>query len=629
MKLRKTLIEALWGNSIALSWMWGLGLFFSVQVTLQFGWSGLISFAVPNALGLVIFGWAVQGIARRSEGPEGLDRFYARWARPFRLVFFLYQILAITLTIFAVVRYLFVPLCEQMVGESELFYLLFLSLTLLIVLAAACLFGEEFNIRNIKYGHGIMMLVLLAGVAALISGAHPSVDWSRAHRGLEPGADLEYWGYAIPLCIGLLLGPWLDLQQWQRAIQIRREGGSVARSYLAGGVFFFFLLLFHGWLALWALGQAPSLDALGVYPGLESLRYGHSVVVEYFQSPLWQGPAWAAVGYYVFLSICILTTLDSGYVALKWFMEDYIKDKNGILFSLLPKRLLTSPIPGFVFAAAFSIFAILARLELEYYMVFYATFFVGYAALAITRCYLPAPPESKIPQIRMFAMGSLAVVIFAYGYFLRQPVLMIAGSVLPLAYVLWLILSGRSVQWLESRRHAEAGEDEAGSKSAGPAAPQASQQAAPLVLEGAPQNASVSWYIENKWFVHSFVATYADTNSVGNVYFGMYAMWVGKTRELFFNHVMPKFDLKTTPFYILTRSFEHKFIRETREFETVTVKVRVADYNRKMVTLEHEIFDGSSRMLGKGSQKLIFVSSKDYGLLDIPEEVHMAFLSFA
>jgi acyl-CoA thioesterase FadM len=136
-------------------------------------------------------------------------------------------------------------------------------------------------------------------------------------------------------------------------------------------------------------------------------------------------------------------------------------------------------------------------------------------------------------------------------------------------------------------------------------------------------------HFEGKWFVHSFVATYADTNSVGNVYFGIYAMWVGKTRELFFNRCLPKFNLKTTPYYILTRSFEHKFMRETREFERVSVKIKVGEYNRKFVTLEHQIFDSAGNQLGKGKQQLIFVSSADYKLLDIPDEVYEAFVAHA
>jgi acyl-CoA thioesterase FadM len=147
-------------------------------------------------------------------------------------------------------------------------------------------------------------------------------------------------------------------------------------------------------------------------------------------------------------------------------------------------------------------------------------------------------------------------------------------------------------------------------------------------LVGAVQH-PLGGHFEGKWFVHSFVATYADTNSVGNVYFGMYAMWVGKTRELFFNRVMPKFNLKDTPFYILTRSFEHKFVRETREFETVSVRIRIGGYNRKFVTLDHEIYDSGNNLLGKGQQSLLFVSSGDYKMIDVPPEVHTAFLPYA
>jgi acyl-CoA thioesterase FadM len=133
---------------------------------------------------------------------------------------------------------------------------------------------------------------------------------------------------------------------------------------------------------------------------------------------------------------------------------------------------------------------------------------------------------------------------------------------------------------------------------------------------------------EGKWFVYSMVATYQDTNSVGNVYFGMYPLYVGKTRELFFNAAMPDFDLKTTKFYILTRSFEHKFVRETREFDTITVKIKVAEANRKFCTLEHQIFGSEGQLLGKGKQSLLFVSAKDYGLLDIPSEVYTAFMKY-
>jgi acyl-CoA thioesterase FadM len=89
---------------------------------------------------------------------------------------------------------------------------------------------------------------------------------------------------------------------------------------------------------------------------------------------------------------------------------------------------------------------------------------------------------------------------------------------------------------------------------------------------------------------------------------------------------MPKFNLKDTPFYILTRSFEHKFVRETREFETVKVKIKIGSFNRKFVTLEHEIYDSHEQLLGKGKQSLLFVSSGDYRMIDIPQDVYAAFV---
>ena len=37
----------LWGNTVALSWVWGLGLFFSVQFTVEFGLTGLLTVPIP------------------------------------------------------------------------------------------------------------------------------------------------------------------------------------------------------------------------------------------------------------------------------------------------------------------------------------------------------------------------------------------------------------------------------------------------------------------------------------------------------------------------------------------------------------------------------------------------------
>ncbi len=602
----------LWGNSVALSWTWGLGLFFSVQFTTQFGLFGLLTFAIPNAIGLLAFGLITHAIARREPGSESLAKFFSNWSRPFRLVFFLYQLLAITLTIFAFMRYGW-----QTLGFEP--WLLYLPLTLLIVLAAAILFGEEFDIKRIKFSHGAMGLLLAASMAwiavsALKTGTGPF------QVPKLPTNDFQYWGYVVPIIIGFLVGPWLDLQQWQRAIQMHRERVSIAASYWIGSMEFFGILIFHGTLTLWALNQGAGQ---WFREGLGSHRYGHEVILKLFYENAAAAP-WTFVAYCVFLCVCVLSTLDSGYIALRWFFQENIARSKNPLLAFVPKRLLTSPIPAFAVAGFLALCATVLQLELEYFMIFYATFFVGYSALGIARCYLRSPANA-IPQVKMFCIGSLAVIICAYGYFLRYPLFLILGSLLPLASIAWLLMKPSAGEdFVSDSDELSAPAPDSPASPGGFIGPMPAAEEIPVAHRGH----SVGGHFEDKWFVHSFIATYADTNSVGNVYFGMYAMWVGKTRELFFNQVMPKFNLKNTPFYILTRSFEHKFVRETREFETVSVRIRIASYNRKFVILEHEIYDSSKKLLGHGKQSLLFVSSADYKLLDLPAEVATAFIGY-
>ncbi|MEO8205088.1 MAG: thioesterase family protein [Chthoniobacterales bacterium] len=588
-----------------------------MQFTVQYGLAGFASFAIPNALGLVLFGFVTHHIGRRNPGSESLAIFFTSWSRPFRLVFFLYQILAITLTLFAFIRYAWQPL--HMGPE-----LLYLPLTLLVALAAAILFGEEFNIKRIKFSHGVFLLILGACIATMILQVNVYATTPNTHV-FSALNEWNFFGYVVPICIGFLIGPWLDLQQWQRAIQMHRERVSIAASFLIGAILFFLLLLFHSSMTLWALNRGA---AEYIRQGIAERTYGQEVLVRYLYNHIADHP-YVFGAYAVFLCVCILTTLDSGYIAIRWFLQSNVRTSNHPIFSLIPERLVTSPIPTYLLCGVIALTAVFVHLELEYFMIFYATFFVGYALLGITRAFMNSPANA-IPQIKMFCIGSLAVVIFAFGYFLYYPAFQIIGSLLPLGYVIWILIKpGSAEEFVSDTEQLEATSPRAITGA------ETRPTDTPLPSAPAPAGGITAWmhppegHFEDKWFVYTFVATYADTNSVGNVYFGMYAMWVGKTRELFFNKVMPKFNLKDTPFYILTRSFEHKFVRETREFETVTVKIRIANYNRKFVTLEHEIYDSQIQLLGKGKQSLLFVSSGDYRMLDIPPEVYSAFVIHA
>jgi acyl-CoA thioesterase FadM len=613
----------LWGNSVALAWMWGLGLFFSVQMTFMFGLQGLLIFAVPNALGLMLFGFLTQIVARQhAGGKESLAIFFDKFSKPFRLILYLYQVVALTLTVFALTKYLFVPL--NLVSGPGL-TALYLCMVVFVVLAAGCLFGEEFGIQRIKIGHAGFGVLLLVCVVIILSSLSPLIPETLNTGVIQPDAwtGPDLLGYSIPLLVGLLVGPWLDLQHWQRAIQIHRENTSVRTSYVFGGLFFFLMLMFHGCLAAWVMHRG-GVDAYG-NNGLDGFRYAHELVVQYIDGLDEKSKGLLPAAYYSFLGICVLTTLDSGYVALKWFLGANLGKSQNLLIGMLPKRLLESPIPTFLLVAVITLGGLLARLELEYFMVFYASFFVGYAALAIARCFVPNS-QQPLPQIRMFSLASISLVIFSFGYCTGANFLLILGSMLPLIYVIWLVVNTDLLRVVTEK----AGEVmEAASEI--PAIKAIAKTAAviphsPVEAPQAQSAHALSGHFEGKWFVYSLIATYQDTNSVGNVYFGSYGLFVGKTRELFFNAVMPDFDLKTTKFFILTRSFEHKFVRESKEFDTITVKIRVADFNRKFCTLEHQIFGTENELLGKGKQSLLFVSSKDYSLLDIPPEMYTAFM---
>jgi acyl-CoA thioesterase FadM len=621
---RRSINALFWGNSVALAWMWGLGLFFSVQMTFMFGLKGLLVFAVPNALGLMLFGILTQIVAnRQSGGQESLAQFFEKFSKPFRLIFYLYQLLAITLTVFALTKYLFGSL--DLVGGQMRW--LYLGMVVFVVLAAGCLFGEEFGIQRIKWGHAFMGVLLAVCIGTVIVSAGPidagQFSWESLAPDLWKGPNL--FGYAIPLLVGLLVGPWLDLQHWQRAIQIHRENTSIRSSYIIGGLIFFLLLVFHGLLASWVLSHAPG-DTFGG-KGLDGFRYAHELIVQYIDRLNESSKGMLPIAYFTFLAICALTTLDSGYVALKWFLGANLAKSQNVLIGMLPKRILESPIPSFMVIAVVTLLGLWVGIELEYFMVFYASFFVGYAALAIARCFVPNS-QHPLPQIRMFSLASISLVIFSFGYCKNVDTLLLLGSLLPLVYVIWLVINADLLRVVHERAEQVL---EAASEIPGFKAISKTSQAvrASDVVAPTPADAhSLGGHFEGKWFVYSFIATYQDTNSVGNVYFGMYALFVGKARELFFNKAMPDFDLKTTDFYILTRSFEHKFVRESREFDVITVKIRVSDFSRKFCTLEHQVFGSDNELLGKGKQNLLFVASKDYSLLDIPGEVYTAFMPY-
>ncbi len=633
----KTLV---WANSIALAWTWGIGLFFSVQMAIQFGLRGLLIYSTINALGLGFFGIICAYLSRKQSASEFEARFISS-AKNFKFPFLFYQILAIGLTLFTVLKYVTLPLGVL----SFLVGITFIGATIFI--------GEEFSIGKLKYIHLVYSLIIASSLWALFNSELFATDfaWSiplpePLMTGLvhlqPPLFDYAFW---VPILVGFAFGPWLDLQHWQRVIQIKKEKLSVSSSYALGACIFWGIIVLDGILALAAYNYFPEVLELNKFN--QTLQSQSSLLLQakdIITQVLNLHPQLnILLSFYVtFIVLGAISTFDSGYVALKWYLQKLLTESKSIVFSFIPKNTISSPIPFFILCMIlatttmhFSELGKLAmrldpklekffRFELEYYMAFFAVFFVMYAVTFI-RSVSDKQHQKSFSGLRLFATGLCSTSVFGIGYFSENTVIMALASLIPLIYGAYTVSKDLEIVSQLSKEAEE------------PTEQKQSQTALAMTTllphydlpEGAEAVSISGCYMQDSWFVHNFIPTYQDTNSVGNVYFAMYAMWVGKTRELFFLHTMPDFNPKTSEFLILTRSFEHKFVRETQEFVPVTVHIRLADYNRKFVTLEHKILNAAGELIGKGKQSLMFVDSRDYSLIDIPADVYQAYLPYA
>jgi acyl-CoA thioesterase FadM len=573
----------LWAPTIAMSWLWGLGFFYAIHVTLAHGWLGFLSFAGVNCLGLFLFGFAL--------GAPGVDP-EARLksaAGPFNALFLMSQTLAVAITIFGLVAYVFAPLGLP-AGAS-------VAAAAIIVLVA-CAVGQGVKLTSLAVLHvGVLVAGLVCGVGALALLSAPG-------QGGAPllALDERFVGMMVPSLVGFLLGPWTDLQQWRRAAEIRRAGLSPRIAYAGGAALFFGLLCLNAAIAA-AVGTGFAQTAAD---GIAGHQGAPAAALAALKSPL------AVALYVAWAALAAIATIDSAYEAIGWHLRGVVARSASPLLGIVPAGLITSPL--WVIALAAWIAASLHSLGLSqlYLMAPYATLLVGSAlALAVTTL----KPGAKHDGMLALLIGAAALLLFVAGYLAGSGVLLTLSTVVA-------TIGGWSALavWFGRAPVPEA--------APAPAAP--TPEPAPAAARAMPQLGDSFVYhgFDDKWFVLHLKPTYDDTNSVGNIYFANYIRWVGKARELFFNHCMPNFDLKTTPFYILTHSLKHDFRREAKEFEPITVKIRISAYNRKFVELEHEIYSDVQGLLGRGVQSLMFADSTTYALVDFPRPVIEGFLPF-
>ena len=575
-----------WSPTVALSWFWGLGFFYAIHVTLTNGWLGFLAFALPNAIGLCLFGWII-GAPHRN--PEKL---LASVGARYTTMFLFCQILAVSATVFGFVKYAWLPLF----GPSA-------CLGVVILILAACSIGHSVSLWNLRLLHVAYLALGLGASSIALTGFSPV---SEAGNVPVAAFDERFYGLALPTLFGFLLGPWMDVQHWQRAVEIRRHGGSIRIAYAVGAGLFLGLLTINAFLAA-AAGAAGSFVSADGLPeaqpavALAIARHHLDIVVLAFT-------AWTI--------IAAATTIDSFYGATRWLMTAVTARSTSPLLAFIPGGFIASPVWIMIASLAIAAVMIGANLSLMYLMLPFATFLVGTAACLACET---LGARGRYDAALSYMIGLTAALIFVAGYVTPVPAFIAIAPLIGLigAFPMMLQLLGWGDKFsLGTQVPIEETSPETGS------------QSGTTVLTVAREDAVTSHGFDGQWFVMHMIPTYDDTNSVGNIYFANYVRWVGKTRELFFNICMPRFDLKTTNFYVLTKSFTHDFRREAGEFEPITVRLKIATHNRKFVVLAHEIYSKNHGLLGRGEQSLMFVDTQHNRPLAIPRAIIEGFLPY-
>uniref|UniRef100_UPI002595FBE8 acyl-CoA thioesterase n=1 Tax=uncultured Methylobacterium sp. TaxID=157278 RepID=UPI002595FBE8 len=497
----------MWAPTIGLSWLWGLGFFYSIHVTLTYGWLGFFGFAISNVGGLWLFGF-ILGRSKRTP-----DQIMKDIENRYVGVFLLFQMAALVVTVFGFVAYLWQPI----VGEGATIGVAFLLL-------ASCAIGHALSLEQIKKLHILYTVIGVAAGLVLLSGLRQTSDY--------PGVPLQqfdarFYGLVMPTVIGFLLGPWLDIQHWQRAVYIKREGGSVGIAYGAGALLFFGFLLLNASIAstVGPIGSIISID------GLPSAQGSVSAAVVLAAE---NGAPYLAIAFAIWTIAALTSTVDSFYCATNWYLRGKNMRSNSPLLALIPDGIASSPLWLLIGATWVAYAAVPANFSLMYFMMPFATLFVSASANLVCEA-LGAKP--KFDPVLSFLIGCGSSLIFVLGYIQPVPGFLFLSPFIGLIGALPVI-----IELVGPRSKAIPVEivDQ----------PIRMMSTAPLTNTSGGEEISQSHGFDGEWFVMHLTPTYDDTNSVGNVYFANYVRWVGKARELFFNVCMPDFDLATTRFYI-------------------------------------------------------------------------------
>lgn len=351
--MKSTLMkDLLWGNSVALAWTWGYGTYLSIQIALAFGLYGLLIFCIPNAIGLALFGvlnhHLSQKLARKN---IDIETYFFEKTQKYTAVFIVFQLLALSINAFCFIRYVAIPL-----GYSPLLFVFLLLVIPLFLIG----YGRTSNIRWIHLFLGVFIFSAMIYLVAQWHMSAIKLPIDNATVGLMNAPSIYFIGWSALTIFSLIFAPWLDIQHWQRAVQIQKDHGNLRRSYIWGAILFFMIIFFHGCAALY-------LKLQGIH-FISELFIGDQVSYRYSMVTNWANYTVIAGTVYVsFLFFIAIGGIASSLAGFRWYLLEKTKQDHSLKLYLLY-------LIGFLLAYGCA----LAGLQEEAYVVTFS-FFILYA----------------------------------------------------------------------------------------------------------------------------------------------------------------------------------------------------------------------------------------------------------
>ncbi|MBT7902262.1 hypothetical protein HN587_00210 [Candidatus Woesearchaeota archaeon] len=319
------------GASIAASWIWAPALFVSVQLAYQKGIAGVFWFTVPNILALAMFALLAPKIRKKLPKGFTLPQFIKhklkseRVHKMYLIPYFFYQIMAITVQLFAGGGLLSLLTGIPLIITMPILAIIALSYTLMSGLKASIItdFIQLTLIFTIRAALLPWVWSLAGGTSAINLGLG---GLANIRDMFNPGIAFSF---GIVTAIGLFAGAISDQQYWQRSFAIKKD--QLKKAFIFGAILFGIVPLALSTLGF--LAANPEL-AIQLPAGIDASMIGVQTVATFL-------PSWATLLFVIMLLAGLSSTLDSGLSAITSLWITDIKQSNN-KFSLTDSTIIKS-----------------------------------------------------------------------------------------------------------------------------------------------------------------------------------------------------------------------------------------------------------------------------------------------